>query len=126
MATEKNLFSPAILNAETIGMLDEGAAAMAIDRALDSVIWDVENRGADGKARQVTIVLTFKKDMDVTGNPVNIDLDVKTKMPALCTNRTTTKITLKNGKPELRFSPQSAGNPDQRSIVDPDTGEVSE
>lgn len=125
MASEKHLFSPAILNAETMHLLDEGACGMAINTALDQAIRDVENRGSDGAKRKVVITLTFAKDLDQKSQPVEIDCDVKMTMPALKTARTTAKVSLARGKAELKFSPESASNPEQTSFVDGD-GEVRE
>ncbi len=119
-----NLFSPAILSAATLHLLDEGAAELAIDAALNQVVHDVENRGSDGAKRKLTIVVTFAKDLDKKDQPVEIDVDVKTTIPAMKTARTTARVSLANGKPELKFSPSSASNPEQQSFVDPDSGEV--
>lgn len=122
---KEHLLSPMFVTAETLHLLDGGGVGQAIDIALNQVIRDVEDRGKDEEKRKVTIILTFKKDMDNKAEPVDIACDVKVSLPALRAGNTVSKVYFKGAEAKLRFSPDASDNPDQRTIVD-DDGEVRE
>lgn len=106
------------LKAETIHLLDQGAAGFAIDGAIASALRDLENRGEDEKPRKVTIILSLAKDRNV----VDATVEVKSSVPAYKTGRTIAQIEGSGKVMGAFFSPESPGNPHQQTI--PGTGEV--
>ena len=103
------------LTADTIGDLDGGSAKFAIDAAIRSAIRDVEDRGEDGKARDVTIKLTFKNE----NGPVSIACQVAAKIPNYSTKKTISVLHDVAGKPTLKFQPATPQNPNQEEYPIP-------
>ena len=49
------------LTLDAIGDLDEGAARLIVNAALAAAIHDLDDRGSDGKAREVTVTLKMAR-----------------------------------------------------------------
>lgn len=95
-----------------LGDLNDGAARLMIDGAIDVAVQDLENRGHDDKPRKVTITLTLSKD----GSSVVAVADAKTTLPPYRTFSTLGKLNYDGGRPAVLFNPDSSGNPDQESL----------
>ena len=101
------------LQATSLSALADGFAGRAIDKALSEVSRDIDDRGADGKARKLTIILTFTPEGE---GIVDIDCQVTTKMPAFRPPKTTAKLNEAAGG--LLFNPDCSENPDQLTTND--------
>jgi len=101
------------LGAASLGGLGNGYLGKLIDKALDEIHADIQDRGdEDGAARTLTISLTFKPKH----GQVIITPKVTAKVPSLVPPLTVTHPDAALGK--LVFNPESAGNPDQKSFDD--------
>lgn len=107
------------LKAETLHLLDQGAAGFAIDGAIATALRDLDNRGDDEKPRKITIVLSLTKDRNV----VDATVEVKSSVPAYKTGRTIAQIEGSGKVMGAFFSPDSPGNPNQPTI--PGTGDAA-
>ena len=101
------------LTLETIGELAGGQAKATINAAIRSAMRDVEDRGADKKARKVTIELEFTK----LGDSVSVTVKTKNTVPSYQTDPTIGELTIEgNGQPLMNFSPVAPENPDQPGL----------
>lgn len=101
------------LSLATLGDLDSGTAAVIIDCALAEAIRDVEDRGADGKARKVTIEVTLMRRSD---GLIETDVGAQAKLPPRRTNSTVGKPVVRGHKTELLFQQWAPDQPDQSTI----------
>lgn len=99
------------LQGVSISQLADGYAGRAIDEGLNAIIADISERGDDGKPRKVTIELTLTPEGK---GQVEIDVQVKTKVPAIRPPKTTAKMDQKAGG--LIFNPDNSINPDQEPL----------
>lgn len=99
------------LTLATIGQLAGGQAEATVNAALRAALRDTEDRGADKKARKVTIEVELAK---VGENTICATLKAKTTVPPYQTDPTFGEITTgERGAPEMAFSPSSPSNPNQ-------------
>jgi hypothetical protein len=103
------------LTARTLPDLSDGYAEKTIDEAMASVWRDVQERGHDGNRRKLVITLTYTPD---DKGIVDIDLQVKTTVPAYRPPATKAKLNTRAGG--LMFNTESADNPDQQTFSDID------
>ena len=107
---------PAVqLSLATLGELDNGITREIIDREIDRVVQDLEDRGAeDGKPREVVIVvrLAIKDKLAV------VEVEAKAKLPSLRSGATAAKIRQAGGEIGLLFQTRNAENPDQSTLED--------
>src|SRR5690349_2506428 len=90
------------LTLETIGELAGGQAKATINAALRSALRDIEDRGADKKARKVTVEIELKK----IGDSVSATVKAKTTVPPYQTDPTIGELAVEsNGQPQMNFSP---------------------
>ena len=79
-----------VLTHETLGELDHGMVGVAIDDALRRASQDLEDRGSDGKPRQVTIKIAMMS-VNETDSKVEVDIELKTppmkSAPTMSQNR---------------------------------------
>lgn len=82
------------LEMNTIGELDEGRVAVAVDHALAQIANDLEKRPGVDKARKLTITLTMKPQIDSDGllGSVDIGKTIKTTIPDTQGHITNAKI----------------------------------
>jgi hypothetical protein len=99
-----------LISADALPELGEGYARKAVDRELDRIAADLDDRPDDPKARTLTIKVVFKPK----GNGVHeIALDCKATLPSYRPPTTNAKIGVGGG---LVFSSDRAQNPDQTAI----------
>ena len=109
------------LSCKNIGELNRGLAEMAIDKALNDAITDLDDRGEeDGKPREVLIKLSMVKRPD---GLVETDLQTKVTVPPRRTPATVIRPVHKDGQTKLFFEVFSPDNPDQPAFIG-DDGEV--
>lgn len=101
------------LQGVSLSQLADGYAGKAIDEGLNEVVSDIDGRGDDGKPRKVVIELTF---LPQGKGYVEIDVQVKTKMPAHRPPTTKAKIDQRVGG--LVFNPDCRENPSQMTTND--------
>lgn len=103
----------AVLQCDTIGLLADGLFGRVVDRELENLYRDIDERGNDGKPRELTIKIALHP----AGNGV-VDIDAKatTKIPAVVPPRTTAKLNRATGG--LVFNPEVADSPDQTTYTD--------
>jgi hypothetical protein len=100
-----------LISADALPELGEGYARKAVDRELDRIAADLDDRPDDPKARTLTIKLAFKPK----GNGVyEVALDAKATLPAYRPPTTNAKMVVGGGG--LAFSTDSAANPQQQAI----------
>lgn len=105
------------LSCRSIGDLDNGLAEKIIDAEIRKVIADLDDRGHDGAARSVTIELNMQKDVS-RGDAIYIDVKVKTKLPAVRSGISQSKVGQKKGEMVLLFRDDNADNADQPTFDD--------
>lgn len=101
------------LQGMTLNMLSDGFAGRVIDQGLAALVKDIEERGHDGKDRELNVKLVFTPEGE---GRVEIDVQVQTKLPALRPPKTSTKFDKRSGG--LVFNPDCADNPDQTTFAD--------
>lgn len=99
------------LSMDTIGDLDGGVFRLLVDKEIDVLAKDVDDRGEeDGKARQLEITVEVIK---VKGMVI-ITPRVKVKLPARVSGSTVAKERMKSkGQGELIFQPSNSDNAEQ-------------
>ena len=100
------------LTCSNIGALDDGAAAHVINAALREAIADLEDRGEDGKARQVCIILEMTKDQGL----IIAHVQAGAKIPKRRTGNTSGKIVLDGKQAAFQFSELAPDDPTQHTI----------
>lgn len=112
------------LSMDTIGDLDNGVFRLLVDKEIDQLAKDLDDRGEeDGKARTLTIEIEVIKVKGV----VIITPRCKVRLPARQSNSTSAKERMKSkGQTELLFQPANAPNAEQPTFEVNDDGEVVE
>lgn len=115
------------LTIQSIGELNDGLAAAAVNRDLADAIRDCEDRGIeDGKSRKVIIEVTVTK---ITNNEMSIEVESSWRGPKHRTEPTIATINMMQGGPGLFFRPDNSDRPDQQTLGDAprrDPAEVDE
>lgn len=108
--------SKVVLSLENLGELDGGRAAGIINAALKQAVSDLDDRGDDFKAREVTITVRMEKS-EKSGH-VFATVKAKTKMPEYATGGTLAEFKqLPRGEGvALLFQPLSPHDPDQEPL----------
>jgi hypothetical protein len=106
-----------LLGGTTIAGLSDGFVGRQIDQAMAEIYKDIDDRGTDGLARTLTITIKF---VPTPNSGVEITPKIQAKLPAHQPYKTMAKMDLNAGG--IRFNPNFAENPDQRTILD--NGEV--
>lgn len=101
------------VTAETIHLLDDGAAGAAINAALKQMIRDTDDRGADGKVRKTVITL---ESIKVSDRDVAVTCEVGTTTPKYRTGGTIARLNVVGNTAELNFNAMAPDAPDQRTI----------
>jgi len=104
--------SKVALSVENLADLSAGAAGLVINAAINAALRDTEDRGADKKARKVTIELEMKK----IGDSVAVAVKAKTGLPPYLTEPTIGTLEMDGKKPVMKFNPDAPGNPDQQTL----------
>ena len=104
------------LTLDAIGDLDEGAVRLIVNAALASAVHDLDDRGSDGKAREVTITLKMARMDEGQSDNVAIHVEAGAKLPKYRAPGTIAKIKARDGQSTLAFQDGDAGDPDQRTI----------
>lgn len=106
-----------------LGLLDRGAAAIVVDKALAQAVADCDDRGDDGKPRTVTITVSLVK---LKSGLVETTLEASLGLPKFRVNPTASQPKIDHAKKQLvlNFQPDSPGAPDQESIPFDDREEV--
>jgi hypothetical protein len=108
------------LSLDTLGDLDNGCVRLMIDKAIDKVIMDLEDRGEeDGETREVSIKLKMK----VKQKLVIINVDAAAKVPPTKSGGTVAKTLMRSGgEIGLFFQSSNPDNPDQPTMFDEGDG----
>lgn len=101
------------LDLDSIGELDAGMAKMAINHAIRTAIHDLDERGRDGKPREVVIKLVMHKLEN--GMPV-IRVLSDVKMPPFSTAETIGLLRMEGTRAAINFQALDPKNPHQRTI----------
>lgn len=105
------------LTAESLGIVGEGLLNDLLNVAIEKIAVDVEDRGADEKARVITLEIEFQPKVHngkVYG--VGVDFAVKSKVPAHRTNQYVMEVQPTRNGAQFVFNPESADNPKQRTL----------
>lgn len=104
-----------LLQATTLAQLADGYVGRIVDAELEAIQKDLDDRGADGKPRTLTIKLSLVPE----GNGVvDIRANVTKKLPDHRPPKTMAKLDQRSGA--LVFNPDCAENPDQMTVHDLD------
>lgn len=104
----------ATLTLDTLGQLAAGQAEGIINAALRAAMRDVEDRGADKKARKVTIEIVLTK---LSEDAVSATVRAKPTLPPYVTDTTVGELQPgERGQPEMAFAPSAPHNPSQPSL----------
>lgn len=99
------------LTLATLGDLAGGQAEAIVNAALRAALNDTEDRGADKKARKVTIEVEMKK---IGNDGVAVSLKATPKLPSYATDSTVGEILIGDkGQAEMAFSPTVSDRADQ-------------
>lgn len=112
------------LKCENLDQLDDGAAKLIIDAALQMAFNDIEDRGKDKKKRTVTIEIEF--EMRDNGQ-IETSLTARAKVPVWKTAATVANVRMdgKNNH-KLIFSGYAPDDPDQRTLDEAGGGEAGQ
>ena len=102
----------AILDLDTIGDLDNGAARLVVNEAIATAVADFDDRGGDKKPRKVTITLT----LELTDIGPVISVEAKASVPAYHTGGTVAKVQRAGSETQLVFQQHDPANPDQETM----------
>lgn len=98
---------------DNIGELDHGAARLIIDAAIRDALRDLDDRGKDGKPRDINI----KISMSLMDNGlIATHVEANSKIPARRTASTLGLVKQAQGNPEMLFQTLSPGDPHQTTI----------
>lgn len=106
---------------DSLGELDHGTARVVIDAALRKAVEDLDDRGDDGKPREVNIKVTMEK---IDGGLTSAHVKVAAKIPEYQINGTVCRHKVVNGHSRLLFQQLAPDDPDQRTIDELAPGEV--
>jgi hypothetical protein len=98
---------------DTIGALDNDAARLIINKAIDEAVADLDDRGEDEKEREVIIKLTLKR-MD--GADVVAHVTAYAKLPPRRTHGTVSRVQRQGSQTTLQFQTWAPDDPNQRTI----------
>jgi hypothetical protein len=102
------------LSLETLGDLDNGTARQICNSALARAVDDLDDRGDDGKERQVEIVVGMKQSKD--GGFVVTTVSARAKLPVYRSRATVSEINRADGHTELIFNDLAPNDPRQKTI----------
>jgi len=113
---EKQITEAVALSCDTIGDLDSGVFRLLVDKMIDLLARDVDDRAEeDGKARRLVIDIEVVK----ANGMVVITPRVDVKLPPRCSRSTAAKERMKGkGQTELLFQPSNGDNPEQGTFAD--------
>jgi hypothetical protein len=98
------------LTLATLGDLDGGRAGLMIDAAILRAIGDIEDRGHDGKPREVNIKLTLLRD---GGDRISAEVKAGAKVPVYATAKTVGQLATVKGELGVAFQADNPRRPDQ-------------
>ncbi len=98
---------------ETIGEIDGGSAALIIDKAIADAVHDLDDRGEDGKPRQVHILLILQR-MD--NGLIEAHVEAEAKAPKRRTASHIAQLKRDGGSSDLLFQQYDSSDPSQRTI----------
>lgn len=98
---------------DNLGDLDSGHARAVVDAAIRLAAADLDDRGEDGKPRQVNIILSMvKMDNGLTA----VHIEAESKLPRRRTHSTLAQVKQEDGQAQLMFQTLAPGEPTQRTI----------
>lgn len=98
----------------SLGDLDNGRVAAALNEELRKVAEDISDRPANKTARKVTMEMSFSPSGDAgTVEAVAVDVKCKSSVPSQQTRTYTMKM---HGGNRLMFNPEAPENPRQHTI----------
>ena len=103
------------LDMDTIGKLDEGRVAVAVNNALAQIAHDLNRRPGVDKARKLTLTLTMKPQIDSDGllGSVDIGKTIKATLPDTQGHITNAKV---NASGELVWNDASPDDIKQSTL----------
>lgn len=102
------------INLQNLKELDNGAAGAVIDDAIRKAVADLDDRGDDGKPRQVVIVLEIKRVPESDAITAHVEADAK--LPKKRTRNTYAVVGHVQGELNLLFQSHSPQNPYQMTL----------
>ena len=109
------------LSLDTLRDLADGQAEATINAALKAALRDVEDRGDDKKPRKVVIEIELRK---LGEDMVSAAVKAKTTLPPYQTKPTYGGLKVEGQTVDMTFNPNSADNPDQKTLPIPEDDEA--
>jgi hypothetical protein len=97
----------------TLGDLDGGTAGVMIDAALKAAKEDADDRGSDGKAREVVIKVKMKQ---LPNEQIETIVTAKATVPEYQTHATFCRLARRAGKVEVQFQQHNPERADQGTL----------
>lgn len=107
---------------DNLGELDEGAARAIIDAAIRQAVADMDDRGEDGKPRQVNIALILNR---LDNGLIAAHIEAEAKIPRRKTAGTLGVVKSQSGTPTMLYQTMAPDEPNQRTIDELDAGDSS-
>lgn len=107
------------MDSVTLATLSDGYLAMVVDKEIQRIVTDLQQRGHDGAKRRLKIELVFE---DKGGGKIDVQPKVQAVLPPYLPPSTDAKLNPKDGR--LEFRDDSGANADQTTFRDLPGGEL--
>lgn len=101
------------MDSVNLAALSDGYFSMTVDKEIQRIVSDLQQRGHDGAKRKLKIEFIFE---DKGGGKIDVQPKVQAVLPAYLPPSTETKLNPEKGR--LEFRDDSAPNVDQRTFRD--------
>lgn len=105
-----------ILTLETLPQFDDGAVAVAFNRALTNAFRDCYDRPTVSKPREITLKLVIKPEVDANLERATVEAVIGEKIPPKSTARSVRAVTKRNGFGFETDTRSVDFDPDQRAF----------
>lgn len=104
------------LTLASLGELDCGTARAVIDKAIADAMADLDDRGEDGKPRQVNIMLVLARLDAGKSSMVGAHIEAEAKLPKRRTASTIGLLRTNANQTQMIFNDLSPTDPHQRTV----------
>jgi hypothetical protein len=105
------------LECAKIGSLNKGAAEHIVNAAIKEAITDLDDRGADGKPRQVHIIIELRQ-LDEGKGPTVAHVEACAKVPRRRTGGHAGQLIINGKQATFEFREHNPDDPRQQTIED--------
>jgi hypothetical protein len=105
------------LNCGNIGALNDGAAEHVVNAAIREAVADLDDRGMDGKPRQVIVIIEMRQLDEGKGLTV-AHVEAAAKVPRRRTGGHAGKLVVNGQQAQFSFREHAPEDPQQQTIQD--------